>query len=386
MPTRIIEDLSSDSRRLLLNEFNTQRTFDFGKTFIGEPTKLKKLHIGLFVVMFVMLWLIIGYWNATDVPSVSLWRTAVVFEEPGIFGYVSRSVVILKRLFGEQFCPGHVIATTPMYFMNAFPLVLQTSATVNLWVLLLFVVLVTCAVELYRSNIFWEYTFDDGPDIARWLEYAITSPLQVLVVAIAFHIRDVAQLSTLGALQAALVIAGFSIEREIQVIGTAESPSFLPVSVIFAVSLAGHIIIWVTIRQQSNLENKMALDCTYRSSPDRQTFDDMSSVLEGIYYAEALLFSCFIFVPVYTFAMTMRRVSGADQTIVWQRTAQAYSILSVCAKSALVIGFVFYARSFSGTTPSDHRLNVTWPVDSELIIGLLNSTNTTARPPFELNR
>lgn len=393
MPARIVEDLTSDSRQFLLNEFNSQHTFNFGPNYrqdevvpLAQPIKpVKKLHVALFLIMCVMLWLIASFSATYAVPLVSLWRTAVVFEEPGIDGYVSRAVVVLHDLFGgplphdrKPFCPGHDIATTPMYRLNAFPLVLETDAKVNLWVLLLFVVLVTGALELYRSNFYWQYTYDEGPDIARWLEYAITSPLQVLVVAIAFHIRDVAHLSTLGALQAALVIAGFSIEREIQLIGNSVSSSLLPVCVIFAVSLVGHIIIWVTIRQQSDLENKMALDCTYKYSPDRQTFDDMSTVLDGIYYAEALLFSCFILVPVYTLKMTLN--AGVDQNKVWQRTAQAYSILSVFAKSALIVGFVFYARSFGGTTPADNRLNVTYSYNIEPIDVFLNIVNTTATP------
>lgn len=376
MPSRVIEETANDPRRFLLNEYNTRYQFKFQeKQFHTEglppnvSTQVQWSHLLLSAIMFVMFIVLVIFWSTKDIPAVSLWNSAMVFEEVGMNGYVSRSMVLLQHLFGEHFCPGHDVATTPMYRLNAFPLALHTNDKINLWVLLLFVIVVTGTLELFRSNALpFKWPVPDGPDLSRWLEYAITSPLQVLVVAIAFHIREVAQLATIGTLQAVLVIIGFSVEREIQMIKNGFVGSMLPLVVLFMVSLAGHIVIWVTIRQRSLLENEMALDCTYKNSADRAFFSDMKGILDGIYWSEALLFSCFIFVPPYTFY-----IIATDD--VWIRTARIYSILSVAAKSALIIGFVFYAISFSGTNPVDRQLNVTWFAEKEPIQLLLNATH-----------
>lgn len=397
MPARVVEEAVGDSRQFLLNEFNSRYAFKTRDESlkIGEvkeygPT-IKWLHAFLAVVMGVMFVLICVYWGTESV--VRLWNTAVVFEKPGPDGYVSRSMVLLQHLFGEHFCPGHDVATTPMYGVNAFPLALETSAKIDLWLLLLVVVMITGWLEFIRSNLLesccgvsWDVIVDvrtpnDNPDLFRWLEYAVTSPLQVLVVAIAFHIRDVAQLATIGALQAALVIIGFSIEREIQLIGLNTTPwkSMLPMAVLFAVSLAGHVVVWTTIKQRSVLENKMALDCTYKNDADRQFFDDMSDVLDGIYGAEAALFSCFVPVPLFTLYLT---IAGFPQDKVWHFTAQAYSVLSVMAKAALVIGFVFYTKSFGDTNPTDHTLNVTWGYNVEPIQLVLNVSGMPHTTPL----
>ena len=45
----------------------------------------------------------------------------------------------------------------------------------------------------------------------------MTSPLIVILVALAFHIREQSMLLCLGGLQTLLVSAGFGIEREIQI-------------------------------------------------------------------------------------------------------------------------------------------------------------------------
>lgn len=52
-----------------------------------------------------------------------------------------------------------------------------------------------------------------GPHFFRWLEYLFTSPLMVVVIAIAAGIRDVQTLTVLGGAQAMLIILGFCNEH-----------------------------------------------------------------------------------------------------------------------------------------------------------------------------
>ncbi len=54
------------------------------------------------------------------------------------------------------------------------------------------------------------------PCLARWLEYAVTSPLQVVLIASCVMIRDVYTLIMLFAAQLACVLFGFAIEFALQ--------------------------------------------------------------------------------------------------------------------------------------------------------------------------
>ena len=55
-------------------------------------------------------------------------------------------------------------------------------------------------------------TYPTTPSYDRWLEYALTSPLQIFIIASSFNIENFATLLVLGAAQLALVLTGFTHE------------------------------------------------------------------------------------------------------------------------------------------------------------------------------
>ncbi len=55
-----------------------------------------------------------------------------------------------------------------------------------------------------------------GPDFSRWLEYLLTSPLQIFVVATAFGFANRDTVTGLCGMQAALVLFGYDIEQQIK--------------------------------------------------------------------------------------------------------------------------------------------------------------------------
>ena len=66
---------------------------------------------------------------------------------------------------------------------------------VNLWLLNIPIFLTSTAFQGYRYIAakkpvlgFDQYNPANGPDLGRWVEYMLTSPLQVVLVAIAYHI------------------------------------------------------------------------------------------------------------------------------------------------------------------------------------------------------
>jgi hypothetical protein len=77
---------------------------------------------------------------------------------------------------------------------------------------------VSCAAQL---NVLWEYylaihndkyDFFEEPCAARWLEYAITSPAMITVIAACLAIRDANTILLLATAQGALVQFGFVME------------------------------------------------------------------------------------------------------------------------------------------------------------------------------
>lgn len=101
-------------------------------------------------------------------------------------------------------------AFLPFYYpqsaskLNPWPLVLIVLAFTFLFTMLRWALAIGSAVPLYMPV---------GPHFFRWLEYLITSPLMIVVIAIAAGVRDVHTLTLLGGAQAMLIMLGFCNEH-----------------------------------------------------------------------------------------------------------------------------------------------------------------------------
>ena len=88
-----------------------------------------------------------------------------------------------------------------------------------------------------RPDYEYELTYTQRPCMWRWMEYAVTSPLQILLVASSLMIRDIYTLYMLLFAQVALVQLGFAVEYAISAKGD-DCPESLTVSDIFGVEEA----------------------------------------------------------------------------------------------------------------------------------------------------
>ena len=62
----------------------------------------------------------------------------------------------------------------------------------------------------------FQYIPSSVPDFWRWIAYALTSPLQIIIIAGSFCLRETVILTLMVALQGVLVLFGYVIELEIQ--------------------------------------------------------------------------------------------------------------------------------------------------------------------------
>ena len=92
-------------------------------------------------------------------------------------------------------------------------------------------------VQSDRDDYEYELTYTERPCMWRWMEYAVTSPLQILLVASSLMIRDIYTLYMLLFAQVALVQLGFAVEYAISAKGD-DCPESLKVSDIFGVEEA----------------------------------------------------------------------------------------------------------------------------------------------------
>lgn len=103
----------------------------------------------------------------------------------------------------------------------------------HLWPLLFWIYIWSLICQWHRAHsLEGLYKPWKGPDFGRWLEYLLTSPLQIVVVSMSFQFVTVDTLFGLFGMQAALVLLGYSIEQQIKkvykrrVLRAAVSPDF----------------------------------------------------------------------------------------------------------------------------------------------------------------
>lgn len=87
---------------------------------------------------------------------------------------------------------------------------------VRIWTILAIVFFVSGVFQFYRFINYDSHYRPTGPDFGRWVEYLLTSPLQIFIIAMSVLIRDTFLLVTLTFLQAALILLGYLLELCIQ--------------------------------------------------------------------------------------------------------------------------------------------------------------------------
>lgn len=214
-----------------------------------------------------------------------------------------------------------------------------------------------------KAVVFSQYRPYAGPDFWRWVEYALTSPFQVVIIASSFGISDRSLLLALGGLQGALTILGVCIEQQIRKLGRhraklthhsakARKRSHMLKAVILLWSAwALHGVIWFVLLERFERQKDNLVECGYKTS--------MPSIVNVIVFGEFLLFTLFGLVPSVQLGLVITTVNTHDDDQAnppdiarWGTASMVYGILSVAAKTLLEYGFILLVE----TTPNVQRV------------------------------
>lgn len=224
------------------------------------------------------------------------------------------------------------------------------------------VVLFSARGNIARNNnglvcgLFSEYRPYAGPDFFKWVEYALTSPLQIVIIAGTFNIRDRSMLLLLGTLQGALVLLGDSIELRLRKLvkhcrkrvtgpdASRKRSHTLKIVYMLSSAWAVHSIIWYVLLERFSRQTDNLSDCGYES--------EMPFFVNFIVFGEFLLFTLFGIIPVVQTVLVLTTDFSSEQKkkdpAHWSGSAQAYAVLSVSAKTLLEFGFLMLIE----TTPN----------------------------------
>ena len=267
-----------------------------------------------------------------------------------------------------------------------------TKGRVNLWWVLIFIYLFAASFQCmrcihYRLNM---YKIEKGPDFSRWLEYFCTSPLQILVVYLAFGFGNLDVLLGAMGMQAALVLFGYDIEQQIKKkikrrvskeqnlqlgrmdfaryqeenpepdparkgIFHHQFPIFYDIRIVVYLLFAWilHTLIWGIPNLESNanwgLGGRLAVQKLYSGKCHDNEHDrdfKIPEIVDIIFWTQYLCFTVFGIVSTSQVIYVWRRQVQFTQEVAdlcWARVSLAYTALSVTAKVALEVGFLFLA-------------------------------------------
>lgn len=244
------------------------------------------------------------------------------------------------------------------------------------------ILLVVFAVSAAAQLVFAMRTLEEKaletfrqPALLRWVEYAATSPLQVVLVACCVMVRDVHTLVLLGAAQFACVLIGYTLEYasasadledpsdglpmgtaafpELSVGTVVSGPPLDPArmatqerkaatawTVCFLCSLALHVVIWgILLDQLHSVEKESA--CHAGS-------DAWKGPLRAVVVGQCVLFSCFAVVPLGERLAYWMGEGEAGVRLLY--CSVAYTVLSVVAKSVLAASYVAFMELFPFAT------------------------------------
>lgn len=192
------------------------------------------------------------------------------------------------------------------------------------------------------------------PDFWRWWEYALTSSIQTAIIALSFFVGNRDEVLCLAALQAALCLLGFAIEKRIDKLykarikqTSAENPhkTAFKVAKLFILLTAAwsfFVIIWYILLARFDRQRMASNDCDYGNTmPDAVYF---------IVYGELVLFLLFGIAQtvhvVVALIHTMLPVKNIAKHRIktWYWMAVVYSLLSIIAKTILEIGLLWLSK------------------------------------------
>jgi len=215
---------------------------------------------------------------------------------------------------------------------RGIPLPIESVFSFDPWYLLQWVLTTSVLFQCARTT-FPNYRPEDGPDAWRWVEYALTSPLQIVIICSSFYMRELYFLFLIAGLQGALVTMGYGIELQIQLVcdtqleHSRKQTTCTTCTVIldvvklylsfFAASIF-HIIIWGVILCKFFAQDHAFTDC--------QDSSGMPWFVRFIVIFECCLFTAFglvMFVQILHFTTTSHQKTQQQHMSMWWYVALA---------------------------------------------------------------
>jgi len=199
----------------------------------------------------------------------------------------------------------------------------------------------------------WNIVYDpsSGPDLWRWIEYSVTSPLQIVLIAAAFNARENNFLLLIAALQFALVLFGYTLEVQLEEIiksradnqiksNKSQFQSTFALLYYLGATFFFHILIWVVLISKYNVTSSSARDCA-----DSKTDVGPQTYIDIILWSQFVAFTAFGLVLTMQAGYVLINLDelSTNQTRrkrMWRYVTILYSGLSIVAKTFLEYGMI----------------------------------------------
>lgn len=213
---------------------------------------------------------------------------------------------------------------------------------------------------------YFGYEVTAAIEFSRWLEYALTSPLQLWLVLASFFVGDFATLLYAALGQAGLVLLGGLVEHYIGRAakkrtkygpGTAAAAQACAKAAtcehcaraLLALTWLVHALLWLPVLLGFYRVDKHFTDCGADAEAVKR-WGEVRGIVYFILYSQLITFSLFgvrLTLTAFEHAATRAAVFAARV-----RDARLYALLSVSAKSALDAGFVLLLFRLSTPKPA----------------------------------
>lgn len=232
-------------------------------------------------------------------------------------------------------------------------------------------------VSLYQAN-HHNNNFFETPCSWRWLEYALTSPMSVILVASALMQRDVNTITLLSVAQAACVQFGFAVEyaiadfdntqndtkaidfQEVTALPVDKCPQTWPHQrnrlwwFSYLASGALHVSIWhMLISYFLNTSNDTKC---LQSVEEQKQNDDWRNAMIFVLFGQFISFTSFAFIPIYQawqvgilpWKPYACSPLSQEQNVrrVMRKGFEMYTILSFTSKFILAVTYIAFVRLF----------------------------------------
>lgn len=258
--------------------------------------------------------------------------------------------------------------------------------TWNIWWFLIWIYAWAAGCQFARARA-WNHTYHPykGPDFARWFEYLMTSPLQIVVVCLAFGFSDLNSLLMTASAQAGLMILGYNIEitlkktyRSTQPQKAGKTPKHfgwqVQQPILLGLAWLLHTLIWGWPRFFGipaswwgigglyQLQEDINANCECYKEDDCNL--NVPPWVVYIYWSQFFMFTVFGGVCTWQVVSAKRRAKPLDrisESRKWYKYTRIYAVCSITAKTLLEVFFLLFATQDMNFAQVDlTQFNLTW--------------------------